>query len=189
MIRGTAIYLTRFDPANAEQVRAWLNDPEVNEWMLSGQLPISRAQEAGFYELTERQWNEGSAYRFEIHAADDGRLIGITGLDSTSLLHRTGEVGIFIGSLADQNRGFGRDAIVTLLRFGFDALGLHRIGIKANAENERAVHLYSSIGFVEMGRERDVVFMRGHFRDHVCFDMLEDEFRTRYGESGTHSEA
>jgi RimJ/RimL family protein N-acetyltransferase len=181
MIRGTSVYLARFDAASAEQARAWLNDPDVNEWMLSGQLPVSRAQEVSFFELTERQWNEASAYRFEIHAADDSRLIGICGLDSTDLVHRHAEVGIFIGSRADQNRGYGRDAIVTLLRFGFDHLGLHRIGIMANAENERAVHLYASIGFVEVGREREVVFMRGHFRDHVCFDILEDEFRARYG--------
>lgn len=181
MIRGTTIYLTRFDDASVEQVRTWLNDPSVNEWMLSGQIPISRAQEAGFYELTERQWNEGSAYRFEVHAAEDGRLLGIVGLDSVSLLHRHGEVGIFIGSLTDQNRGYGRDALLTLLRFGFDRLGLHSIAIKANAENERAVHLYSSIGFVETGREREVVFMRGRFRDHTCFDMLESEFHERYG--------
>jgi hypothetical protein len=93
MIRGTSVYLARFDAANAEQARAWLNDPDVNEWMLSGQLPVSRAQEVSFFELTERQWNEGSAYRFEIHAADDGRLIGICGLDSTDLVHRHAEVG------------------------------------------------------------------------------------------------
>ncbi len=181
MIRGTTIYLTRFDETNAEQARAWLNDPEVNEWMLSGQLPISRAQEASFHELTERQWNDSTAYRFEVHAAEDGRLLGIVGLDSVSMLHRRGEVGIFIGSLTDQNRGYGRDALLTLLRFGFDRLGLNSIAIKANAENERAVHLYSSIGFLETGRERECVFMRGRFRDHICYDMLASEFHERYG--------
>lgn len=180
MIHGETIYLTRLDDTNAEQARAWLNDPAVNEWMLSGQLPISRAGEAAFYELAERQWNDGTAYRFEIHTIDDDRLIGICGLDSTDLVHRTGEVGIFIGSLADQNRGYGRDAIVTLLRFGFDRLGLHSIAIMANVENERAVHLYGSIGFTETGRERERVFIRGRFRDHICFDMLEAEFRARY---------
>lgn len=188
MIRGTSIYLARFDDSNAEQTRAWLNDPAVNEWMLSSQLPISRAGEAAFYDLTEREWNAGTAYRFEIHT-DDGRFIGICGLDSVSLLHRRGEVGIFIGSVADQNHGHGRDAIVALLRFGFDRLGLHSIAIKANTENERAVHLYSSIGFTETGRERECVFMRGRFRDHLCFDILEDEFHARYGESDAHSEA
>jgi ribosomal protein S18 acetylase RimI-like enzyme len=54
----------------------------------------------------------------------------------------------------------------------------------ASAENERAVHLYASLGFTEVGREREVAFMRGRFRDHVCFDMLEAEFRERYGAAG-----
>lgn len=184
MIRGDSIYLTRFDKSNAETLRGWLNDPAVNEWLISSQLPYSSDQELAFFDLTEREWSAGTAYRFQIHVADDDRLIGIVGLDAVSLLHRRGEVGVFVGSLADQNLGYGRDAIVTLLRFGFDRLGLHSIAIKANTENERAVHLYSSIGFTETGRERECAYMRGRFRDHVCFDMLDSEFHERYGTSG-----
>ncbi len=134
--------------------------------------------------MTEKEWGAGTAYRFEIHTLDDDRFIGICGLDTVNHIHRSGEVGILIGSLPDQNHGYGRDAIVTLLRFGFDTLGLHRIGIKANAGNERAAHLYASLGFTEVGRERDICYMRGAFHDHVCFDMLEDEFRARYGARG-----
>ena len=181
MVRGEQVHLTRFDGSNAETVRGWLNDPAVNQWLLSGQIPVSREQEAAFYALTESEWSAGTAYRFEIRVSEDDRLIGICGLDAVSLIHRTGEVGIFIGSLEHQNLGYGRDALVTLLRFGFDTLGLHRIGIKVNTENDRAVHLYSSVGFTEVGRERHVAFMRGRFRDHLCFDMLDDEFRARYG--------
>ena len=184
MLRGTTTYLTRFDKANIETARGWLNDPAVNEWLLSSQLPYSSEQEAAFFDLTEREWSQGTAYRFEIHVAEDDRFIGITGLDDVSLVHRRGEVGIFVGSLPRQNRGYGRDAIVTLLRFGFDNLGLHSIAIRANTENERAVHLYRSVGFTETGRERECAFMRGRFHDHVCFDMLAPEFHERYGLSG-----
>ncbi|MBN2848674.1 MAG: GNAT family N-acetyltransferase [Coriobacteriia bacterium] len=184
MLTGKATALTRLDVANAETARGWINDPAVNEWLLSGQLPVSRDQEIAFFQASEAAWDAGTAYRFEIHVAEDGRPIGICGLDTVDRLHRWAEVGIVIGSLPDQNRGYGRDALVTLLRFAFDTLGLHRVSIKANAENERAVHLYASLGFTEVGRERDVVFMRGHFRDHICFDMLEDEFRARYGAAG-----
>ncbi len=181
MIRGTDIYLTRLDPVHAETARAWFNDPAVNEWLLSGQLPISIEGERAFYAASEAAWNAGTDYRFEIHVAEDERFIGICGIDMVSPLHRRGEIGISIGSLPDQNRGYGRDTIITLLRFGFDALGLHSISIRANTDNERATHLYASIGFTEVGREREAVFMRGRFRDHMCFDMLEDEFHTRYG--------
>lgn len=181
MIKGDKVYLTPLDSANAEQARAWINDPEVNTWLLSGQVPVSREGELAFYAADEALRAAGTAYRFEIHVAEDGRYIGNCGLEQIDRLHRHAEVGICIGSLPDQNRGFGRDAIVTLLRFGFDTLGLHRIAILANAENERAVHLYASVGFTEVGREREVVYMRGKFRDHVMLDMLDREFRERYG--------
>lgn len=183
MLRGTTTYLARLDIANAETARGWINNPEVNQWLLSGQLPVSAESERAFFTASEAAWNAGSAYRFGIHVASDNRFIGICGLDQVSALHRTAEVGICIGSVAHQNQGHGRDAIVTLLRFGFDTLGLHSISIKANAENERAVHLYTSIGFVDVGREREAVFMRGRFHDHVCLDMLESEFRAKYGAS------
>ncbi len=181
MLVGEKVRLVALDRGNAEQARAWINDPEVNTWLLSGQIPVSREGELAFYEGSERGLANGTDYRFEIHVAGDDRYIGNCGLEQVDRIHRHGEVGICIGSLPDQNQGFGRDAIVTLLRFGFDTLGLHRIAILANAGNERAVHLYGSIGFREVGREREVVYMRGRFRDHIVFDMLDREFRERYG--------
>lgn len=183
MLPGEKVFLTPLDIENAETARAWINDPEVNTWLLSGHIPVSREGERAFYEQSEAALQDGTGYRFEIHVADDGRYIGNCGLDDVDRVHRHAEVGICIGSLADQNRGFGRDAIVTLLRFGFDHLGLHRIAIMANDENERALHMYRSIGFTEVGRERETVYMRGRFRDHICLDMLEHEFRERYGTS------
>ncbi|MRR12606.1 N-acetyltransferase [bacterium] len=181
VLRGTTIYLARLELAGAETARGWINDPEVNKWLLSGQIPVSSEAERAFFAASEEAWNAGTAYRFGIHGADDNAFVGICGLDQVSMQHRTAEVGICIGSVAHQNRGYGRDAIVTLLRFGFDTLGLHSISIKANADNARAVHLYTSIGFVDVGREREAVFMRGRFHDHICLDILEGEFRAKYG--------
>lgn len=181
MLKGEQVYLVPLDRANAETARAWINDPDVNEWLLSGQIPISRDGEIAFYSADESDRAAGSAYRFEIHVAEDDRYIGNCGVEQVDRTHRHAEIGICIGSLPDQNRGFGRDTLVTLLRFGFDTLGLHRIAILANSENERALHLYRAVGFTEVGREREAVYMRGRFRDHVVLDMLDREFRERYG--------
>ncbi|KAF0206858.1 MAG: GNAT family protein [Actinomycetota bacterium] len=181
MLIGEKIFLTPLDIANAETARTWINDPAVNEWLLSGQIPVSREGETAFYAADEADRRAGTAQRFEIHVAEDGRYIGNCGLEDIDRIHRHAEIGICIGSLPDQNNGYGRDTIVTLLRFAFDTLGLHRVEILANAENERAVHLYRSIGFTEVGRQRETVYMRGKFRDHLCLDMLDREFRERYG--------
>jgi RimJ/RimL family protein N-acetyltransferase len=177
MLRGDKIYLTNLDPANAETARGWINDPEINRYLLTGQVPVSAAAEAAFYGRAVTDWAAGKSYMFEIHAADDGRYIGNCGLHNVDMRHRSAEVGIFIGDTTEQNHGYGRDAIVTVTRFGFDTLGLNRIEIRSQADNERSMHLYEKLGFKPMGRLREATFTFGHFVDEAIFDMLASEWR------------
>ena len=178
MLMGEQIHLTTLDAANAETVRRWINDPEINRWLIAGQVPLSEAAEAAFYQETEAS---ASDYLFEIHVTADDRYIGNCGVNDVDLVHGHAEVGIVIGEADAQGQGFGRDAIVTLLRFGFDTLGLHRIHIRHIDGNERAAQLYPSIGFRPIGREREHLFIRGSWRDEFALDMLDREFRERYG--------
>jgi len=177
MVRGEAIYLTNLDPANAETVRAWINDHEINRYLLTGQVPVSAAAEAAFYERAVIDWAAGTAFQFEIHVAEDGRYIGNCGLHKVDMRHRSAEVGILIGDTSEQNRGYGRDAIMTLTRFGFDTLGLNRVEIRSQADNERSMHLYEKLGFKPMGRLREATYSFGNFVDEAIFDMLASEWR------------
>jgi RimJ/RimL family protein N-acetyltransferase len=181
MLVGEKTVLTTLDRANAETVRGWLNDARVNRYLLTGQVPVTPEQEVAFYDASAAAWAAGTAYRFEIHVAADGRYIGNCGLDRVDLRHRDATIGIVIGDLASQDKGFGRDALTSLLRFAFDTLGLHRVQIECFATNERALHLYRSLGFTEVGRRRDAVFTGGTFVDEFMLDMLEHEWRGRAG--------
>jgi RimJ/RimL family protein N-acetyltransferase len=177
MLVGETTTLTTLDRANAETVRAWLNDARVNRYLLTGQVPVTRDQEVAFYDASEAAWAAGTAYRFEIHASEDGRYIGNCGLDRVDQRHRDATVGIVVGDLDSQDKGYGRDALTSLLRFAFDTLGLHRVQMECFATNERGSHLYRSLGFTEVGLRRDAVFTAGEFVDEYVFDMLEDEWR------------
>lgn len=174
MILGERVCLTALDPANLEASRAWFNDPETRTWLMTGHVPVTAASEAAFYSRMEASEAD---YVFEVHLLDSGRYIGNVGIHGVSVPHRTGEIGIVIGEKDCQNKGYGRDALRTLIGFGFETLGLHRLSIRTVADNERAVHLYGSLGFIETGREREVVFMHGRFRDHIVWDLLESEWR------------
>lgn len=145
--------------------------------MLVGHIPLTREEEERFYDT---QATSSDAYNFEIHVAEDGRYIGHVGLQDVSLVHRHGEIGLVIGSKGDWGKGYGMDAIVTCLRFAFLTLGLHSVCIRTEERHERALELYRRIGFVETGRERERIYREGRFTDHVVFDMLDSEFRTRY---------
>ena len=179
MIRGERLYLSALDPANAEVALGWFADPEVRMWLLNGHVPLTLASEHAFYARMEA---DDQSYVFEIHLAENDRYIGNCGIHGVKLPERTGEIGILIGEKDCWNQGLGRDALLTLMRFGFQTQGMHRLQIKSVAENERALHLYPSLGFVEVGREREAQYLHGAFRDDVVWDLLEDEWRALYGD-------
>ena len=181
MIKGEKIYLTELDWDNSETIRAWLNDPEVYEYLMVGHTPITKEDEQRYYEAHTAA---PDAQSFEIHVAEDGRYIGNIGLKDIHPAHRHAELGIAIGRKEDWGKGFGFDAIVTCLRYGFDTLGLHTVKIRAHADHSRGLGLYRRVGFVEVGRERETVFQKGRFADYVVLDMVDREFRERYGAAG-----
>jgi RimJ/RimL family protein N-acetyltransferase len=179
MIRGESVCLTPLDPANAETARGWINDPEINRYLLTGQVPVTIEQEAAFYRKAETDWQARTAYGFEIRVADGDRYIGNCGLHKVDLRHGSAEIGILIGELDAQNKGYGSDAILTLVRFGFETLRLNRVEIRSSADNERSMHLYEKLGFTMTGRLREATFTYGHFIDEVLFDILVGEWRAR----------
>jgi RimJ/RimL family protein N-acetyltransferase len=178
MIKGDRIYLTELDWDNAETIRGWLNDPEVYRYLAVGHTPISKEDERRYF---ESRANATDARSLEIHVAEDGRYIGIVGLKGIDPIHRHAEMGITIGRKEDWGKGFGFDAIVTCLRYGFDTLGLHSVKIRAHEDHARGLALYRRVGFVDVGRERETVFREGRFADYVVLDIIDREYRARYG--------
>jgi RimJ/RimL family protein N-acetyltransferase len=178
MIRGQKTYLTEIDWDNSETIRGWINDPEVHKYLATGHTPISKEDERRWF---ESQSVSPARQNFEIHVAEDGRYVGNVGVKGIDPIHRHAELGITVGRREDWGKGFGFDAIVTCLRYCFDTLGLHTVKIRAHADHARALDLYRRIGFVETGRERETVFQDGRFGDYISLDMIDREFRERYG--------
>lgn len=176
MLVGDKVHLVPLDRANAEKARHWVNDPEINRWMLSGHIPVSVEGEEAYYAGAEKDQANKTGFAFEIHAIDGPRYIGNCGLHKVDLIHRHAEVGILIGQIMDHNKGYGRDAIRTLLKFGFETLGLHSIEIRHMAPNEAGAHLYRSIGFKEVGTLRQHCFLHGEWVDEVVLDMLAEDW-------------
>ena len=146
----------------------------MNRWLLTGHIPITPRQEADFY---ARVGASSANHVFEIHLRADDRYIGNCGLEDVDSVHRHAELGIFIGEVSEHDRGLGRDAIRTLLRYGFDTLGLNSIEIRLVDGNDRAAHLYPSLGFKPAGILREHLFLRGAWHDEIVLDMLAEEWR------------
>lgn len=92
--------------------------------------------------------------------------------------YRHASIDIFLDP-AVHGRGLGRDAVATLARYLVHHRRHHRLVIDPAADNERAIHCYSAVGFQPVGimrrYERDA---DGHgWHDGLLMDLLADELR------------
>ena len=85
-------------------------------------------------------------------------------------------MGLFIGLPELWDQGLGRDVMRTLLRFGFEQMNLHRTYLRVFAENQRAIHLYETVGFQHEGRWRHAEFRNGRYHDLLWMSVLRDEW-------------
>ena len=105
----------------------------------------------------------------------DGVYAGAAGLRSDAF-GITGEIGYWIRS-AYEDRGFVTRAVRALIDVGFGELNLHRIEIRAGADNVRSRAIPERLGFTEEGIAREEGRGSSGFYDHVVYSLLEHEWR------------
>jgi RimJ/RimL family protein N-acetyltransferase len=93
---------------------------------------------------------------------------------------RRGELGILIGEKDYWGKGYGTDAIVTVLRFAFEAMNLHRVWLTTGENNPRAFACYRRCGFREEGRLRQDRYLGGRYWDTVVMGVLRQEFEVAH---------
>lgn len=103
----------------------------------------------------------------------DEELIGMCGLHHIDHFHQRAEVGIRLGK-EYWSRGFGQDAVRTLVDYGFRHLNLLKISLGVLADDERAVGAYRKAGFVEEGRLLKHVWFDGGRRDELVMAVFRE---------------
>jgi RimJ/RimL family protein N-acetyltransferase len=176
MIQGRRVTLRRVEPADYPRILSWQNDPVVFRWMdYSRPFSLRDIQES-----EERATQEGHPFVIEA----DGRPIGRIGLNNLRPRDRMASLYIFIGDHEAWGKGFGRDALMALLHYGFDTLNLRQIELWTLADNDRAIRMYKGSGFVEEARLRDRSWIEGRYVDHLVMSVNAEEFgriRVDYG--------
>jgi diamine N-acetyltransferase len=80
-----------------------------------------------------------------------------------------------------KGRGIGRQAVQLIKQYCFEQLHFHRLWLDVYADNERAVQLYRSEGFVEEGKLREIRKDGDQYRSMFLFSILENEWRAENG--------
>ncbi|MCC7073423.1 MAG: GNAT family N-acetyltransferase [Deltaproteobacteria bacterium] len=170
---GTKVRLRALERADLEQLRAWVNDPEVMRF--SNTLrPISDVEQARWLEAAV---SSAHAVWFGIEDARRGQptLVGTCCLVDIDGVGRKAELRIRIGDPDAWGGGLGTEACQLLVRHAFDALNLERVWLRVFDHNARALRLYQKLGFVVEGTLRRHDFVDGAWRDTVLLGLLRED--------------
>ncbi len=104
----------------------------------------------------------------------DGRRVGFIILKG--LERENNSIELMRIAIGPKNRGYGREAITLIKKFAFEEKKAHRLWLDLVADNARAYHLYSSLGFVKEAELRDVLKYGDAYKNQIIMSILEHEY-------------
>ncbi|MGE5391577.1 MAG: GNAT family N-acetyltransferase [Deltaproteobacteria bacterium] len=171
-IEGERVYLAPMNVEDAPLYVRWLNDPEISVYLNAFSVNIGLEREREFLAQSLKEQRP----EFGIRLVEDDRLIGNCGIVNIDNINRKAEIGIFIGERDLLGQGYGREAVMLLLDYGFNILNLNNIYLRPYSFNTRAIRCYEACGFKVAGRLREAKIINGEKYDEVWLDILASEF-------------
>jgi RimJ/RimL family protein N-acetyltransferase len=177
MLTGKLVRLRAVELDDLDRYLAWVNDPEVVQYLATQAAhPVSRVQEEEWIRQAVKQ-TRPPEITYAIETLQDGTHIGSVSLHHVGHTAHHSDLGVLIGDKTYWNRGFGTDAITTMLHHAFEDLNLNRVSLEVHDDNGRAIACYRKCGFIEEGRLRQDRYRHGQYADTIVMGILRDDFR------------
>jgi len=170
---GDTVYLRPLEIEDIESFILWLNDEEVRQYLMRSS-PLNKIREKEFVEELYKDYRE---IVLGIVLKENDQLIGNINLQRISIPHRQAELGVFIGDKSYWSKGYGTDALLLMLKYGFDQINLHRIYLTVLSFNPRAIRAYEKVGFRREGILREHIYRNGQYHDVYFMGILKNEWR------------
>lgn len=165
---GAAIYLRPMTYEDTEMIVSWRNSDAVRRNFIYQELFTREGHEHWIHTMVET----GRVVQMIICQAQGDRPVGSVYLRDIDRQHKKAEYGIFIGDDAARGKGYGTAAALLMIRYAFEEMGLHRLFLRAFADNVQAIRSYEKAGFEREAYLRDDVCIDGCYRDIVLMGIL-----------------
>jgi len=180
LLTGKRVRLVALDPERDASLRVqWFGNSEFARMLDTSVFP--RLSPKAIRSWMDKHTTDWLAYEFVIETLEENRNIGFVGLDGNGITspHRDAFVGIGIGPEELWGKGYGTDALETILRYAFNELNLHRVSLNVFEYNARGLRAYEKCGFHVEGRERQRVSREGQRFDMIYMGLLRTEWLAR----------
>ena len=180
-LRTKRLVLRQFRSDDAQRIHYLVNDKQVATGAHYMPYPFPAAAAEEWLAKHKELVREGRAAVFAVclqattESNESPDLIGTVGLAIVELDQRA-EIGYWLGREYWGN-GFCTEAVVAVVEYGFEGLGLHRIFAQHISRNIASARVLEKAGFSKEGVFRQHARKWGVFEDVVCYGMLSSDPR------------
>ena len=167
------VEIKRISPADKASLRQWRNDPEVTRWGYSDHL-ISEAEHNSWFST---MLVDTSKVYWKIVV--DGTAVGAIFLTGISGDEKSCEWGMYLADVDVRGKGVAQAACVLSFQFAFKALGMEVVKCEAFAQNDIAIGLYESVGYVRTGVQADAVKRGDEMLSVVTLELTRESWNAR----------
>lgn len=169
------LLLRLYTPDTARHVFTTMTDSELLDFFgLESAEALAREKEK--FSLGVATYNRTFA-NFYLINKETGKIIGGCGFHTWAPDHRRAEIGYALHSDEHKRKGLMSEALLAILKYGFDEMNLHRVEALTDPENTASQKLLANFGFVKEGILRQHYVIDGVPTDSVAYSLLKPEFK------------
>jgi len=177
-LKSNRIHLIRFTERHiTPEYVSWLNDSQVNQYLYTGRIPISKGQlndpndanNIMFAIMTNLHIGDGFT-----QIQDFVYYIGTCSINSIDYINRRGEIGYMIGSKKYWRRGIATEVISLISDYAFNRLNLYKIEASVVDGHDASIKALEANKFKEYGIKPEDYFLNGMYLGTHKFYKLQN---------------
>lgn len=174
MYTGEKVRLREYRREDINIRLSYINDPEIEKLLVAETpYPVTLNEEEKWFESISAFKD---TYRFAIETIEDSEYIGECSISNVDWKNSVAAVGIFIGKKKFWGKGYGKDAMKTLISFIFMQMNINKVRLNVYSFNERAIKCYEKCGFKTEGILREEMYRDGKYYDTIAMGILRKDF-------------
>ena len=170
-LKGEKVLLRAIELADAGILRQMINDEQIENAVMGYSFPVAEHQQIKWIENLA---GEKGVFRAMIDV--DGTAVGTVVLSDIDMKNGTAEIHIKLAGEAERGKGYGTDAVRTVLSYAYDELRLNCISCRIKEDNIASQRLFEKCGFVREGCLRARVYRNGRYFDFYEYSLLKSEY-------------
>lgn len=167
------LVLNSIDEQDWEQVFRLRSDEEMMRYIPRPKCK-DREDAIKLIRLIQAGNHKGDSVNWGIRYKDNPKLLGTVGFVRMYPEHNKGELGYMLDK--DYFRqGIMQEAVKSVIEFGFDTLGLHRIEAVIDPRNLASEELLKKFGFRKEGHLKENFLFESEYLDSVYYALLKSK--------------